>query len=315
MAFGLLLLILLILLFTLLLASLVLMLSRWTTYRRVEQVSCSRCGYSVAFSPARHCSECGVDLSETGVLTPEMGRAFIPNRRAIASALMLTLFCGVAGIIGGASLLHYRYFGTILSYQLIWDQPGSQSYRFARLTYGGCERQGQIVYHDVCLDVVFADGTESAALCFTPSSPIHEVDAIDPAKRQGEFAPRSILKASDVPFGELETWAASIGLNVEDAQIQGELQDIRRVLTHSIRTRDIASTELNFHAGSFTGAISDAPAYEWLLVIAGLAVIALTATIGGWYLPYQRRRYRRPLRDAADKWLEETGVKAAPQQG
>lgn len=311
MAFGFLLLILLI---TLLLGSLMLVLSRWTTYRRVEQVSCARCGYAVAFSPAGRCSECGADPCETGVLKPEMGRAYIPNRRAIASALMLTLFCGIAGLISGAYLLHNHAFGTVHSHQFSWDQPGSRSYRSAQITFDERKHQGQIAYHAVCLNLVFTDGTESTAICFTPSSPIHEVDAFDPAKREGEYASPSILKESDVPLSELKAWAASIGLNVEDAQIQGELQDIQRVLTRSLRVQNFSSVQLNHFAGGFTGATSEAPAYGWLPAFTGLAAIGLAAAVSGWSMPSMRRRYRRPLQKAAEEWLADAGVKAAQHE-
>ena len=293
---------------------------KWSTRGRVEHVSCAACRYTVAFTPSRHCPECGADLLGSGVVTPSMGRTARRPQRTVAEVVSAIMLAGIAAWVAVLVALALRPPVYLTESSLQFDRPDSGAYQAAEVRVDGRRRGHVMTYREVCFRIVRHDGTWSEPACFAiAEADFHYEETVirldasttayspsitpQPGDPPGRYP---IVQATDVPIEDLRRWADDIGLDVTSPQIQGELDDLIRVATEFMHTQGITSYDLShfsttqFHSHGRTTQMIP-PVVVAIGFLAG--AIVLLGLI--WLIVRKVKKETRQRQAAAAEWLAE----------
>ncbi len=243
--------------------------------RRVMQPSCGSCGYAVAGLEAMRCPECGSDLREVGIITPQTRQGVPPA----VWAAMFTVFLPipaliVSGVVASALPPLYRF-----SIQTTLLRPGSGGYNSVIINGSGSGQAGVERAEIVELQLIPSDGRATPRLMY------------DPAQNEVTTGPPNRETLGELSTDAVRSWLAMCGVDVEHPGIIAEVSDMTRI----IRMVENGSSGGGSSAfgGIQSGSSSGSAPRTWLTVLL-LSFWGVVWLLGVWLILRRGRHTSKP---------------------
>lgn len=180
------------------------------------QPCCAACGYLVRGLPTFICPECGMDLREVGIRTPQMHRTMGPWGWVVVWSILLPLAALIISAIVGDSLFRY---GRQRS-QITLNSPRSGAYSTISINAAGTGRGYPVGFDQVTMVIVGPGGKASKI----------EVDLPGLAHEYVDASGQRVSKSSGLDGQTILDWMAAAGVESSGPQVAQEAGGLAAML-------------------------------------------------------------------------------------
>lgn len=300
--------------------------------RPVSQPCCSVCLYPIAHGRPERCPECGADYRETGVFTPESGRA--PRLvRWIALLAVATAIAQLLAIVTWNAAKSLEKPLSSIRTELTLSAPASGQFRSMLLSVEGVRpagfELGDEEYKHAQFQIVRNDGTTTTRFTVRLHDRVYErlqAPLVNGFGSSGMFqyriAPRfdhegdpafvPIVPLEAIDREGLRRWAASNGFDPANAAFAADLDEAARLMSKSFTPLVCAGAFTDRYARSFNFTTSVQPMISRAAVLWGAAVFIAAEASGAIVVLRRRRDELSRMRAAAVELM--AAVPVAPPE-
>jgi len=218
---------------------------------KISEPSCGQCGYAVRGLPGFTCPECGSDLREVGIATPQMR----PTGSPILAAIGWTVLVAVVGLIATQRISNSLPRRSLKQETQTLGHPRSKTYREIAM-----KTEGTTVGGRFCLETIVLTLAPTTGNVITMG-----IDPNDLSYTYKNAQNRQVRSSAPLEVNALLSWMRMADIDTENPGVQKEanevLQYLQRAASGIMSTYQFKQFSSN-RRGSRTSSISRS---VWLL--------------------------------------------------